>query len=95
MSVLIKGMEKPTSCYDCRFSVDGWCYACVPESEDERKRITTNYCPLVPVPKHGDLIDRDKLRKIMFVGEQCLYSWDEIEDAIDCAPTIIPAEEGE
>lgn len=46
-------------------------------------------------PPHGDLIDRDKFRNTVFIGEQCLYSWDELEDAIDYAPTIIPAEEGE
>jgi len=46
----------------------------------------------VPVPPHGDLIDRDKFRSTVFIGEQCLYSWDELEDAIDYAPTIIPAE---
>ena len=49
-------------------------------------------CPITAVPPHGDLIDRDKLRETMFIGEQCLYSWDEIEDAIDFASTIIPAD---
>ena len=51
-------------------------------------------CPLVSVPDHGELIDRDALRNVMFIGEQCLYSWDEIEDAIEYAPTIIPADGG-
>lgn len=27
MSVLIKGMEMPESCNECRFFVDAWCYA--------------------------------------------------------------------
>lgn len=48
---------------------------------------------VIPVPPHGDLVERDKLRQTMFIGEQCLYSWDEIEDAIDFSPTVIPAEE--
>ena len=64
MSILIRGMEMPTSCNECRFAVDGWCYACVPESEDERKRITTNYCPLIEIPPHGDLIGRDALMEL-------------------------------
>lgn len=49
MSVLIEGMDMPKNCNECRFSVDGWCYVCAPQSEEERKRITTNYCPLVPI----------------------------------------------
>lgn len=63
--------------------------------------VVTNYAgetigEAVPIPPHGALIDRDKFRETMFIGEQCLYSWDEIEDAIDYAPTVIPAEsEGE
>lgn len=61
MSVLIRGMEMPTSCDDCRFAVDGWCYACIPESDAERQRITTNYCPLAHVPEHGRLGDLDEL----------------------------------
>lgn len=46
----------------------------------------------VPVPDHGRLIDGDAIRQTMFIGEQCLYSWDEIEDAIDYAKTVIPAD---
>lgn len=92
MSILITGMEMPTSCADCRLMADGWCYSV---GLDQREKISTvkrpTWCPLVPVPPHGNLIDRDKLRGAMLIGEQCLYSWGEIEDAIDCAPTIIPA----
>lgn len=54
-----------------------------------------SWCPLEEIPPHGDLIDRDKFRSTVFIGEQCLYSWDELEDAIDYAPTVIEAEEGE
>lgn len=103
MSILIPGMEMPTSCNKCPmhfYEGHGICSCRVLGAieDDEilkpwKKR--RKDCPLVPVPTHGDLIDRDKLRGVMFIGEQCLYSWDEIEDAIDYAPTIIPAEEGE
>lgn len=27
MSVLVRGMDMPKTCNECRFSVDGWCYA--------------------------------------------------------------------
>ena len=106
MSILIRGMEMPTSCRACHLKMncddcEGWECVCVPLRKqigylddlltDKRR----DDCPLVPVPPHGDLIDRDELRGAMFIGEQCLYAWDEIEDAIDSAPTIVPAEEGE
>ena len=112
MSVLIRGMEMPESCHDCRFC--GWsnfwqAYDChmtknnalllingeKTNSDSKTRNGRADNCPLIPVPPHGDLIERDKLCDIMFIGEQCLYSWDEIEDAIDYVPTIIPAEEGE
>lgn len=98
MSILIKGMEMPKNCTECRFSVDGWCYVLRPESEEERKRITTNYCPLIEIPPHGRLIDADALNYTMLykenwmsgTGVEALAVWrKDIEDA----PTIIPADE--
>jgi hypothetical protein len=98
MGIYIKDMEMPTSCGDCRLSVDGWCYACAPKSDEERKHITTNYCPLIPVPKHGRLIDADALMiDLMDRGIEGIQTddWHEIQQAVADAPTIIPAEEGE
>ena len=101
MSILIKGMEMPTSCDVCRFAVDGWCYVCLPESKVERKRITTNYCPLVPVPPHGDLIDRDALikdgwlnlhKEVMRMGGYAIH---ELPLKNPSIPVIIEAEEDE
>lgn len=57
MSVYIPGMEMPTSCAECRFYGE-YCYA----KGDENKGSKLP-CPLIPVPEHGDLIDRDKLEK--------------------------------
>lgn len=96
MSVIVRGMEMPTNCFLCPLSVlnENRLFCEVTKNEVLRAKIDAE-CPLVPVPPHGDLIERDKLREVMFIGEQCLYSWDEIEDAIDYAPTIIPAEESE
>ena len=90
MSILIKGMDMPKDgVYWCEIGVAGE-IATITIHGEARKSFH-----LVSVPTHGDLIDRDKFRKTMFIGDQCLYSWDEIEDAIDFAPTIIPASEGE
>ena len=91
MSILIEGMEMPTDCNDCRFAVDGWCYAYGKPNIDALDNDgITNFCPLVHVPPHGDLIDRDEIK----------YDWDEDNQAwgydIHSAPTIIPADkEGE
>ena len=56
MSVLIKGMEMPSKCGECFLRV-GEC----------KQRIYMEkrppHCPLVEVPPHGDLIDRDALIK--------------------------------
>ena len=64
MSVLIKGMEMPQSCYDCPFQH--------PCKHDEDKdycvviddflyfyNMEANNCPLIEVPTHGRWIDID------------------------------------
>ena len=66
MSVLIKGMEMPKTCRNCRLSTviafdkPPLCDALVEYmsyGDWEAKRLDN--CPLVPVPKHGRLIDAD------------------------------------
>lgn len=60
MSIIVKGMEMPKNCNECRFAVDGWCYANPKQANGEalNKRVRTNWCPLRPLPKkHGDLVD--------------------------------------
>ena len=60
--VYIPGMEMPTDCFDCQFALDGMCVAMTPVSTRRwTSEETTNYCPLIPVPDHGDLIDRTAL----------------------------------
>lgn len=64
MSILIRGMEAPKSCEECNFSAGGYCLAksldflnwCV---VNDRPR--PSWCPLIELPPHGDLIDRNKL----------------------------------
>ena len=73
MSILIKGMEMPKSCYACMFfaQTDYW------NKEDEADILSrckrtgektwesvNGYlpdCPIIPVPAHGRLIDADAL----------------------------------
>ena len=89
--LLIKGMEMPTRCAECRLStvhsfkdrplcdvlVEYMSYG-----EWEAKRLDN--CPLVPVPPHWDLIDRDALPTNQV----------ELEDIVN-APTSIEADEAD
>lgn len=101
MSILIKGMEMPKSCLECRLYNDPWCMA------KNRNQWRTAYnrppkgerqndCPLIEVSQHGRLIDADALCKTLRSLAENEYTpkvfanW--IENHID---TIIPAEEGE
>lgn len=82
--IYIKGMEMPKSCdecccmnpyYGCAFiGAVGGVYG--KRSKD---------CPLISVPDHGNLIDRDMVLK---------KAWDveTFVDAVRFAPTIIPAD---
>ena len=69
MSVLIKGMEMPTSCWVCPCECDySHCGKSVcgitAESTLENRENRRDDCPLIPVPPHGRLIDADNLRRL-------------------------------
>jgi hypothetical protein len=70
-SIIVKGMQIPENCIKCPLQFGGWCYAAPPEI-DERVAPTVDeavergkpeWCPLVDLGKHGDLIDVDELKK--------------------------------
>ena len=111
MSILIRGMEMPTSCADCRLMADGWCYSV---GLEQREKISTvkrpTWCPLVPVPPHGRLIDADAILKALNISGSmtdcagCKHmgnygcksgAWATVCDELTHTPTIITAEEGE
>ena len=95
MSVLIKGMKKPDNCEICPYA---FCH------------LDTRNCPIVELPDHGDLVDRDELyRKTAEWEEQARNQvnegwtkWNIIltertafkYDVAD-APVVIPAERSE
>ena len=99
MSILIRGMEMPTSCGLCPLrheARDGdECYLGASLTEYQKRPYD---CPLVHVPEHGDLIDRDALTakfKEMGLGEHSLIERlfaDGVYVMIDYAPTVIPAD---
>lgn len=88
MSVLIKGMKMPASCYECVLghAVDG-CDSWYGKEVSTTARPIN--CPLVEVPPHGRLIDADEyINRMSNFYEEYMY------DVLEEMPTIIEAEEG-
>lgn len=119
MSVLFKNMGIPVDCRDCPFEMFyNYCgetrclasneilavdYMAIPFSG------RPDWCPIIELPPHGDLIDRDALSKSLddLCDRVCQYSKAQrkvmcsacpLGDAFavveDDAPAIIEAEEG-
>ena len=98
MSILIRGMEMPKCCEYCRFSyalpngdydIYVKCAALnrlIP-TDDKLKR---DDCPLIELPTHGDLIDRDDL--LWANRDADSMDDDSIMDRIWEAPAILEAE---
>lgn len=79
MSVIVKGMEMPKSCAECRFlegeAMDGLCHASEKWLDDDDYFLWFQYpegdiddskpanCPLIEIPPHGRLIDADEFEK--------------------------------
>lgn len=111
MSILINGMEIPTSCQKCPFLdyEEGFCFASGTKGKSgwyeftlrpgEIKDGRHDDCPLVNVPPHGDLIERKAVYLTDFEIAMCNGDYKEgmkmLLKKIESAPTIIPAEEGE
>ena len=99
MSLLIKGMEMPSRCFACPMC-DVDCCGISHASYIEYREVDVDtamngrpdWCPLAPIPPHGDLIDKSDLMKLFQDEERYGYI-----DALDIVvlPTIIEAEEGE
>lgn len=96
MGVYIKGMEMPFTCLSCDFhkcAAGVGDYCTLTKKKQFRFKNRPSYCPLIPVPPHGRLIDeKDIIPESGYI----------IADGMTCipvkyiakAPTIIPAEEG-
>lgn len=101
MGVYIKGMEMPTRCGRCDMcvkEVDGdidYHYeCCITAARIDNLGDKMEDCPLVPVPPHGRLIDADALgMNYLRIRDDGMKIY--TQHAIDNAPTILEAEEGE
>ena len=100
MSVLIKGMDMPKSCFHCYFCDFGQCKLNPNITVIKNWLDKTLYkkCPLVGVPTpHGRLIDAEALMECRLEPNH----YDEKKDGyipdfeLDSAPTIIEAEASE
>ena len=112
MSVVVKGMRMPENCIKCPLQFGGWCYVAPPEI-DERVAPTVDeaveqgkpeWCPLVDLGKHGDLIDRDALEQEMLngikagnleEGYEMYANINTVDDCVECvrwADAVIEAE---
>lgn len=109
MGVYIKGMEMPKDCLHCSF-VSGCSYCegyndhCAFEPDDIETdwdfdhgvfpESIPDWCPLVPVPEHGKLIEKsavfELIRSFPNVDRQLPVDF---MKALYNLPTIIPAEE--
>ena len=89
MSILIKGMEMPRNCYECKV----W-FECF--NEKPPFNMIKSVCPLVEVKEpHGRLIDIKSVedRKFVTVSNDYQRWWNgALESVIDNAPTVIEAE---
>lgn len=87
MSIIIKGMEMPDSCYFCRMRTEyGFCMAKPLEFcgyTDDVKR--PDWCPLVEISKGARLIDAEALYSdIIHRFDYC----DDFLEMFEDAPTI-------
>lgn len=112
MSVLIKGMEMPFCCLKCPCSgednTDDSNEVWVCEASELRQLTVEDkivrrpeWCPLVPVPPHGDLIDQEAWKKSLIGDSETVgvdgfsidgLSADDLCYAIENAPIIISEE---
>ena len=102
MSILIKGMKMPTSCLSC--PLQGGTADCRLTQKTYNWGLTErpSDCPLVLVTPHGRLIDADAFFKDVCNSIEnmtklgvCVdadFLWAKLNDALDNAPTVIPAD---
>ena len=98
MSILIKGINPPKSCYTCGWYNKVQC----PVNDGKCYYRTTRHpnCPLIEVPPHGRLIDADAVNRAMderiekLNDDRSMYEASCVSTALDMfAPTVIEAEE--
>ena len=107
--VYIPGMKMPKTCSGCVLErwengYGNYCVICPLPYENANDQIEYRdtgrmpWCPLVPVPEHGDLIDKSGVDVLSWTEDPEKDFADGVLfvlDKLDELPVIIPAEEGE
>lgn len=96
MDLIIKGMDMPKSCFECRFYQSDMDY-CEATGTDYPflEEVKLKDCPLTKIPTpHGRLIDADRL--IEYINEELKgdeYIQRMFRRIVKSRPTVIEAEE--
>ena len=105
--ILIRGMEMPATCWNCKLKVGFSACGLVTDHKDggffyrvHEGKSRPDWCPLVPLPEgHGRLIDADALFEVMgqdtdrwLIDDISYIETDDAISAVYKAPTIVPAE---
>ena len=100
MSILIKGMEMPKKCAGCMMWYllpfkDTYVDICRVTGKKVYPYAVDESCPLIPVPDHGDLIDRDALEKDIdkYIGGE--ESRSRFHHWVQVQSVVIPGDKGE
>lgn len=105
--IYIKGMQMPKNCYDCElidifkdcphYDTPNEAFVSIPWLRERRHE----NCPLVPVPDHGDLVDKQRMAETneqhykVYEGEaEADYARKVVLRMLDQAPTVIQTDKG-
>ena len=100
--ILINGMDMPKSCFCCPMRewhiVHGEkitsCRAAVMLIKDEDDK--PDWCPIIEIPQHGDLIDVDAIMRLFYVRSRdgkVIGMFPSVDiSVIKNAPVVIPAD---
>ena len=91
--ILIRGMKMPKNCKTCRFN-DSDLFCSITKGDIDRDDYTCHICPLIEVPPHSDLVDRNKLLgKAHYDYNEATHDYNKFrvvfEDDIIDAPVVI------
>lgn len=94
MSILIKDKALPKTCEECLFygvDVENGCFVEKCFVLRRAGQDKPSWCPLVPVPPHGRLIDADELKiDFGFTWDDIAPTREEMFEIIDRQPTAEP-----
>ena len=101
MGVYIPKMEMPKNCEECFFlgtdsNAHWYCYCLKKKISITSEKAYDSGCPLIEVPKHGDLIDKGVL-KISLLGEEYGTNFptvfNQIIKVVNSVPVVVESEE--